>query len=353
MANKDDSGKRPVNLADIAAATGVSMMTVSLALRDHSRISEKTKQLVRVKADELGYVRDPELSRLMAYIRNRKSAKFQANLGFLHCLKTPISPDGNEYVWMLYEAARKRADELGYSLNVIWLTEKGMTRRRISQILEARNIQGVLVAPLPQDISFQPAKLMDAEKYSGVTIGYSVTDPRYSRITVNHYQAINLAMQKLWDAGYRRIGLAMEEVASARVRDLWLAGFVAWQYKQFNRMRVSPLVIKNDWKSEIREWMDELKPDVVMTQSDRVEETLNELGYKVPADVGIAYLNANFKRRDVGGVVQDIETEGQLAIEYLVSQILSRRKGVPANNVTISIKGSWKSGATLAPQANS
>jgi LacI family transcriptional regulator len=323
------------------------MMTVSLALRDHSRISEKTRKRVREKAEELGYIRDPELSRLMAYIRNRKTAKFQANLGFLHCLEAPISPEANEYQWLLYEAARQQAADMGYSLNVIWMTEKGMNRKRISQILEARNIQGVLVAPLPHGLGFQPAKLLDAENYSGVTIGYSVTDPRYSRITVNHYQAINLAMDKLWEAGYRRIGLAMEEQASARVRDLWLAGFVAWQYKQFHRMRVTPLVIEDEWKHALRDWMDALKPDVVMTQTDQLETTLEALGYAVPDDVGVAYLNANFKRRDVGGVVQDIRTEGRLAIEYLVSQILSRRRGVPVNNVTISVKGSWKTGATL------
>ncbi len=323
------------------------MMTVSLALRDHSRISEKTKQRVRKKAEELGYVRDPELSRLMAYIRNRKSTKFQANLGFLHCLDRPFSPRTHEYVYKLYEAARKQAADMGYSLNVIWMTEKGMTRKRIAQILEARNIQGVLVAPIPYNLGFQPAKLMEAEKVSGVTIGYSVTDPRYSRITVNHYQAINLAMDKLHETGYKRIGLALEEQASARVRDLWLAGFAAWQYTQYHRMRVSPLVIKKDWKTEIREWMDEHKPDVVMTQADLVEKTLQQLGYQVPDDVGVAYLNANFQRRDVGGVVQDIETEGQLAIEYLVSQILSRRRGVPDNNVTMMVKGRWKTGATL------
>ena len=70
---------------------------------------------------------------------------------------------------------------------------------------------------------------MNASKVSGVTIGYSVTNPRFSRITGNHYQAINLAMDKLWELGYRRIGLAMDEISSARVRDLWLAGFAAWQ----------------------------------------------------------------------------------------------------------------------------
>jgi LacI family transcriptional regulator len=347
MAKNDKNSDRPVNLSDIAEAVGVSMMTVSLALRDHSRISEKTKKLVREKAEELGYVRDPELSRLMAYIRNRKAIKFQANLGFLHCLDKPLSKQANRYVYQLYDAAREQAAELGYSLNVIWLTEKGMTTRRVSQILDTRNIQGVLIAPLPRDLGFQPAERMDASKVSGVTVGYSVSNPRYSRITVNHYQAINLAMDNLWEMGYRRIGLAIEETASARVRDLWLAGFVAWQYTHFHLMRVSPLFIQKDWKQEMKDWMDDLKPDVVMTQSEQTQSTLIELGYKVPADVGVAYLNANFQKGNVSGIVQDIHAEGQLAIDYLVSQILSRRTGVPENNVTIMDKGSWRTGNTL------
>lgn len=338
---------RPVNLADIAEAVGVSMMTVSLALRGHGRISEKTERLVRDKAEELGYVRDPELSRLMAYIRNRKTSKLQANLAFLHCLAKPFSRNSHEYVYQLYQAAKEKATELGYSLNVIWLTEKGMTKRRIAQIIEARNIQGVLVAPIPRDLDFQPGTRMDVSQISGVTIGYSVTNPRFSRITLNHYQAINLAMDKLWEMGYRRIGLAIDEVSSARVRALWLAGFAAWQYTHFQRMRVSPLVIKADWDTEMKNWMVEFKTDVIMTQSDHTWSTLSNLGYKVPDDVGIAYLNANFNKRSVGGIVQDIRTEGQLAIEHLVSQILSRKTGVPHNNVTTMIKGTWRQGITL------
>lgn len=347
MAGKGKEEDRPVNLADIAEAVGVSMMTVSLALRDHSRISEKTKRRVREKAEELGYVRDPELSRLMAYIRNRKATKFQANLGFLHCLPHPLSKDANKYLFQLYESARDKAAELGYSLNVIWLTEKGMSKRRISQILEARNVQGVLMAPIPHNLNFQPGDRMDASKVSGVNIGYSVTNPRYSRITVNHYQAINLAMDKLWEMGYRRIGLTMDEVSSARVRDLWLAGFASWQYTHFHRMRVSPLIIQKDWKAEIKEWMDDFKPDVVMTQAALTQSSLVELGYDIPGDVGVAYLNANFQRGKVGGIVQDNRTEGQLAIEYLISQILSRRTGPPDNNVTIMVKGVWRPGNTL------
>ena len=49
-------GKRPVTLADVAAAAGVSISAVSMALADHPRIGVATKENVRVLAKELGYV---------------------------------------------------------------------------------------------------------------------------------------------------------------------------------------------------------------------------------------------------------------------------------------------------------
>lgn len=349
MSSSSKDGDRPVNLADIAEAVGVSMMTVSLALRDHQRISPKTKARVIAKAEELGYVRDPELSRLMAYIRNRRSKNLQANLGFLHCLQVNFNKDAGQYMWSLYESAKQQAAEMGYSLNTIWLTEKGMSERRMSQIIETRNIQGIVVAPIPSELGFQPGERMDPSKVAGVTIGYSVTNPRYSRVTFNHYQAIQLAMNKLCAMGYKRIGLALDAVASTRVRDLWLAGFAAWQNVNLKSIRVSPLIIESDWEDAMQDWLKKRKPDVILTQTENTHRTLTKLGYKVPADIGIAYLNANFHKEQVAGIVQNTALEGQLAIEYLVSQILARRIGVPESNVTIMVKGSWRLGTTLLP----
>lgn len=45
-------------MRDVAQAVGMSSMTVSRALRDDRTVSEKTRSLVRQKADELGYVYD-------------------------------------------------------------------------------------------------------------------------------------------------------------------------------------------------------------------------------------------------------------------------------------------------------
>lgn len=58
-----------VSMKDIAAACGVSVATVSKALSDHRDIKESTKQQIRQKADELGYL--PNLS--ARYLKTNRS----------------------------------------------------------------------------------------------------------------------------------------------------------------------------------------------------------------------------------------------------------------------------------------
>ena len=47
---------RRATLKDIAQKTGYSIITVSKALRDHSDISEETRNCIKQAAAELGYV---------------------------------------------------------------------------------------------------------------------------------------------------------------------------------------------------------------------------------------------------------------------------------------------------------
>lgn len=55
---------RPANMADVARLAGVSIATVSRALRDVPGVGESTRQRVREVADRLSYVISPEASSL-------------------------------------------------------------------------------------------------------------------------------------------------------------------------------------------------------------------------------------------------------------------------------------------------
>ena len=51
-------------MTDVAARAGVSIATVSRALRDVPGVDPRTRERVRAIADELAYVVSPEASRL-------------------------------------------------------------------------------------------------------------------------------------------------------------------------------------------------------------------------------------------------------------------------------------------------
>ena len=118
-------------LQDIADRAGVHRSTVSLALRDHPRISEPVRRRVQVIARELGYRANPLVSALM---QSRRTGRVEKDtvIGYVTCYPTrygwwPPHHDRPDY----FPGAEARAKELGYKLEHFWLAEPGMTPERM------------------------------------------------------------------------------------------------------------------------------------------------------------------------------------------------------------------------------
>jgi DNA-binding LacI/PurR family transcriptional regulator len=123
-----------VKLKDIAKRAGVSIMTVSKALRDARDISAETRLRIRKLADEMGYV--PDLSAQL--MRSRKSRLF----GLI------ISAATNPIYARIMMALEERSHELGYdllfahSLNQT-SREEGCIRRFL-----LRRVDGLFIVPV-------------------------------------------------------------------------------------------------------------------------------------------------------------------------------------------------------------
>jgi len=91
-----------VRLKDIAQLTGVSVMTVSKALRDEPDVSAATKSKIKALAQQLGYVPDSSAQGLRT-----KTTKL-----FGLVIPTATNP---LYARMIF-AIEERAHELGYDL---------------------------------------------------------------------------------------------------------------------------------------------------------------------------------------------------------------------------------------------
>jgi DNA-binding LacI/PurR family transcriptional regulator len=123
-----------VRLKDISERAGVSIMTVSKALRDAPDISQSTKARLRQLAQEMGYVPDSTAQGL----RNKKSKLFGL---ILPSLANPI------YVRMLL-AIQERAYDLGYDVLLGYTLHKLDREETCLRRFLSRRVDGLFVSPV-------------------------------------------------------------------------------------------------------------------------------------------------------------------------------------------------------------
>src|SRR3982750_4698614 len=139
----------PPTLREIARRAGVSHTTVSLSLRNHPSIPEKTRERLRHLADELGYRSNVLVSALMSQVRLQQHKSGPEVVGFL--TGGPTADDWKNHSASLgyYEGARRRALPLGIRIEPFWLGPGGAGAAATCRMLQTRAIRGQLLSPFP------------------------------------------------------------------------------------------------------------------------------------------------------------------------------------------------------------
>ena len=165
-------------LHDLAKVAGVSVMTVSRALRGEPRVAPETRRRLLALAEEMGYTPDPDLARLMHRVRSRKKVKFRAVIAVIREWVPEDNLLGPSYQYVSLEAIRDRARGHGYEVEEFWLGRNGLTPRKLESILQARGIEAVIVSP-------QSNRLLCAEvdytPFASVAFGYAMREPAVHR----------------------------------------------------------------------------------------------------------------------------------------------------------------------------
>ncbi|HEX8295693.1 MAG TPA: helix-turn-helix domain-containing protein, partial [Chthoniobacteraceae bacterium] len=78
-----------VSLRDIARVLGISHATVSLALRDHPRISLGLRKKIQQTATEMQYRPDPMLAALASYKKSKGKVHAAGVLAWVNCWPEP------------------------------------------------------------------------------------------------------------------------------------------------------------------------------------------------------------------------------------------------------------------------
>lgn len=335
-------------MAQVAKMAGVHQTTVSLALRDHPSIPEATRERIRAIAEKAGYRRNPFVAALMAERRKGTSGK-GARLAFLTVWESRglWRRESPTYA-RLFDLMTSHSESLGYGLEEFWLSDPGLSPDRLRQILLNRGIRGLILCPLPgkmHEITF------DFSDFAVVALRYTLRKPALDHVSIDYCAAMNLAIDRLWETGHRKIAFATVDETDERVNHLSLGAFLARRH--FEPTKFLPPII-GQWSGEsFLPLIKEKNPDAIITSGHllhcKFEHWLKKAGKKLPQDLSMVCLDCHLNE-ETAGIFQNLEGEAHVAIDLLTHRIERAQFGLPQRPQAILVEGTWRDGPYFAPR---
>ena len=341
-----------VTMKTVAAQAGVTQATVSMCLANNPRIPVATRERIRAVADKLGYRPNPYIAALMRVRRQGREQQDKPIIALINGLESASAwkDSSAETVRQMRAGAIQRASDRGYRAEEFWLHANGMTAERLSNVLQARGIHGLLLGPLKIGA---PTPDLKWANFAAVRLGVPLPTLTVATVCNDHFFSSLQAMRECWQLGYRRPGLVMLDTHAVRFQGRWNGGVLAASSLLDGLSSVPPLLLKA-WTdlSPLAAWLRREKPDVLISPAiQEIQPYLRAQGWKIPKDIGLASLACSQLGEPVSGIFQNGVLIGMTGIDVVISMLERNERGLPAQAQTVMIEGIWNTGKTLRSAA--
>ncbi|MDQ5980001.1 MAG: hypothetical protein QG602_2976 [Verrucomicrobiota bacterium] len=345
--------KVPVTMTMLAEQSGVSKNTVSLALKNDRRISVETRRRVQQLAEKLGYQRNPVLSHLMAELRKTKVPKFRYTIALLNAHPDSQAMKRHPTIAAWLAGCRRRVESQGYHFDNFLLHDSEINGARLARILRSRGIRGAIVVGLfnqnrlPQQLdSLWP-------QIACVVTGVRTHEPTLSFCCVDHHALMLEAVKQVLALGYKRPALVLSHTVDHLVEGRFSAGMWFGQQELPAAQRV-PSFDKADGSDacfqRFKKWLERRKPDVILTLHRDIKIWLEDLGYRIPRDIGLVDLEHNPSAHDWAAMEQRNDLSGEAAVDMLISMLYNNESGIPESPRATLGSSHWVPGVTVRKQ---
>lgn len=318
----------------LAKDLGVSVATVSMALRDDVRIAAVTRARVKARAEECGYHADPVVAEGMSRARRRDFHR--ETIAWL--LDRP--PQEQPWVERLFSAAVERGRMLGYRVEFFAVDFKDQAGlRRLMRVWRARGIRGALVGPLNQSLIDPPLPWGD---FSWVAIGQSLTSPALHRVGRDYDKDIDLALGRLHALGCRRPGFVDDAAVHHLMKRPLLRAALVYYHERKDAFPGAFYTVEPARWREFARWVEVNRPDSLVLgigfkgREDAVHACiahLPQVELSPPYDMS----------RVQEGFAPNYTGMGQSAIGLLHRTMSDGEKGIPPYEQTVVVSSGWGS----------
>ena len=331
-----------VKIKDVAERCGVSIASVSKALRGESDLNPKTAEYIRGVAREMGYV--PNASARL--LKTNKSF----NIGVLFVDETSSGLE-HEYFSSILNSIKDESEKHGYDITFI-THHFGKNFLTFYDHAKYRNVDGVIIA----SVEFKDpevVKLVESE-IPTVTIDYDFNDK--SSVVSDNVQGVKDIVDYLYNMGHTKIAYIKGDdtsVTQKRTTSFYRAcamrGLeVREEYVKSGRYHMPN--VSGMLTRELLELKD--RPTVIMFPDDYsllggITE-IEKHGLKIPDDISIVGYDgiklSRLLRPVVTTYVQNSKEIGVMAVKKLIDLIENPKTALAER---ISVKGWLQEGKTV------
>jgi LacI family transcriptional regulator len=292
----------------------------------------------------VGYRTNPLMGDIMRTVRRRGQDAHHGTLAYLTFHPTAESWRSNSTYARFYEGAQARAKTLGFSLDLIWARQRGLNSSRLTALLQARGITGVVIGPRPGVVL---PDFLNWSKFASASVGVPLPDIRLNQAASHHARGMERMLVALQQRGFQRPGLVLLECQVSRTDPGWAA---TWAHDQARRAPCErvPMLVLPAWRDgEIAAWVRDHGPDVVIGVDAALIEVLQRSGWRLPDDIGFAHLSRPDAVNAPAGIDQHPRAVGAAAVDLVADQLFSGERGLIETPRVLLIEPDWRDGWTV------
>lgn len=308
---------RRVGIVDVAAAAGVSVATVSRAMRGYPNVAESTRERVLEAARVLDYRPNPAAVRLAAGITNTVAV---ATLDPAHWFVAEVIGGIDEVL-----------TSAGYDLLLSGVTDQTQkTRFLVINAPNGHRCDAVILVDVA--LTNDEASLALELGYTLATVGFRLDN--FSSVTIDNTDVARLAVDHLIGLGHRRIGLVNMPGHELDFKAPQLRRRGYFEALENAGITVDPGIelTSGFTPAETREPARRLlervdRPTAVFATSDRqafgVMLAARELGLRIPEDLSLVGVDDHEESELVGltTVRQNVAEQGRSVAELLLEEL--------------------------------
>ncbi|MEM9159821.1 MAG: LacI family DNA-binding transcriptional regulator [Verrucomicrobiota bacterium] len=351
---------RRISLKDIADRSGYSKNTVSLALRDSTKLPANTKKKIKRIAKELNYRPNSRVNEAMGYMRSNRQSAFTETIGVLLGWRNMSKNDlaiSNQHLARTFEAIDAHAESLGFATDYLQIQENELRPQRLLEIIKSRGIRGLIV---PQMENRKSELKLDLSNLAIAQIGRTVWSPQIDTIACNEAEVAILATEMLWKKGYRKIGFYFSNWSLRQSKNRLQMGVMYCQQTmpeiesivlEVNKRLQTPTDVSNMdlLREEFVPWFKKHKPDVVVGIIPKLRYIIEEdLKLRVPKDVGLVQFDYVPKPGlEMAGVSHQKDLQAKHAVDFIASKLYHNQFGIPKSPIELNVECKWIDGSTI------